>query len=473
MTNSKDDFITGIMNGLVPTCRSLCYIDLELLVSRVAKLIYKNIMGATQPIHVDSLVKDPVKRRGRPRKQASFEDERLMVRRARNRQAQYVYRMRQEAAQKDQTSRLKQLEDAVEGMSSPVEIFAKNILSLNVVKQHRELLAPLREMTATVLSLAKEVNSAGTYVPRIAVAGESGEISRRSLEAIVGGGAKSHPLTLSRSPPSQAQHVRVGNIVQSDTTDGNERQNIAKPPDQYSSGGPRMDHRLFGAERSIGFESDRLPLDSLAYKLVHSSLSTALSALTETQHPILPVSEECRIFGSILHAQRRRHLKGLFQWLLGPGAAYFFDCAKLSFMSDRVSESVHHHPTSGTPIDAEKLPFLSVMDIENKLVALGARIQDQEIIKLHIEDPNKSTQTMNQHLLSHLGVGNFDSYPIGQSMPAEMTFALLLYPSAFALMIMPDELVLITGAPGFIGSNIALDALEAGYKVRLAVRSEE
>jgi nucleoside-diphosphate-sugar epimerase len=38
---------------------------------------------------------------------------------------------------------------------------------------------------------------------------------------------------------------------------------------------------------------------------------------------------------------------------------------------------------------------------------------------------------------------------------------------------MSEELVLITGATGFIGSKIAEDALKAGYKVRLTVRREE
>ncbi|KAF4342855.1 NAD dependent epimerase dehydratase [Fusarium beomiforme] len=38
---------------------------------------------------------------------------------------------------------------------------------------------------------------------------------------------------------------------------------------------------------------------------------------------------------------------------------------------------------------------------------------------------------------------------------------------------MAGDLVLITGATGFIGSKIAVDALEAGYNVRLAVRREE
>ncbi|KAL9560697.1 hypothetical protein ACKAV7_015188 [Fusarium commune] len=38
---------------------------------------------------------------------------------------------------------------------------------------------------------------------------------------------------------------------------------------------------------------------------------------------------------------------------------------------------------------------------------------------------------------------------------------------------MSADLVLITGATGFIGSKIAVDALEAGYNVRLTVRREE
>ncbi|KAH7173128.1 uncharacterized protein B0J16DRAFT_275674 [Fusarium flagelliforme] len=38
---------------------------------------------------------------------------------------------------------------------------------------------------------------------------------------------------------------------------------------------------------------------------------------------------------------------------------------------------------------------------------------------------------------------------------------------------MSDDLVFITGATGFIGSKITVDALKAGYKVRLTVRREE
>ncbi|KAM0339105.1 hypothetical protein ACHAPU_011058 [Fusarium lateritium] len=378
-------------------------------------------MGALEPIQRESVVKDPVKRRGRPRKQSSSEDETVMIRRARGRQAQYVYRMRQEAAQKDQNSRLRQLEDAVEGMSSSVEIFAKNILSLSVVKQHHEILTPLREMTARVLALAEEVNNCSAYAPKTVLPDDMTENNRDSLPARVGRESESHSTASSSPPSSQAQEVKGADPSTNDVTHNDIWSNTTEPPSQDYSQGIGMDHWLLGAKGTVAGSNHRLPHDSLAYKLVYSSLSTALSALTEPHHVNTSMSEEYRIFGSILHAPRRSYLRGMLQWLFGPGATYFYDCAKLSFFSDCLSDPGQQHPTSSRLAETKQLSFLSVMDVETKLLGLGARMQDQEVIELQIEDPNVPRQTLDEQCLSHLAVGDFALFPTDQSVAAKMT----------------------------------------------------
>ncbi|SPJ71747.1 uncharacterized protein FTOL_01475 [Fusarium torulosum] len=348
-----------------------------------------------------------VRRRGRPRIDSSCENETVMTRRGRNRQAQYVYRLRREAAQKDQTSRLLQLERAIEGMSSCIEAFTKEMLSLRIVKQHRELLVPLREMTTTVLALATETDRNDSQPPNETSPSHQNETKDNKHRRKASHGGETRPVTHPHSTSSKELQSSDKAISMADTAPEPIMRDMALDSNQDHSSAHRMknlhmEQWLLEVKdpAGVGF-TQRLPLQSLAYKLVHASLTIGLKALTQPSYSIGPRVEESRIFGSVLDEARRAYLIYVFEWLLGPGIARLYDCAKLSFVLNQVSQSNQPHPTSIHFLGTEQLPLLSVMDIESRLVALGARIQDQEFIELEIENPTKPKASIEQHFFSH------------------------------------------------------------------------
>ncbi|KAH7187010.1 hypothetical protein DER44DRAFT_816698 [Fusarium oxysporum] len=365
-------------------------------------------MEATHATQSDSSTTKPVRRRGRPRIESSQESESVTARRARNRKAQNVYRGRREAAQKDQTSRLQQLERAVEGMSSSIEAFTTEMLSLNVVKQHRELLIPLRKMTTAILALATEAEGVGSQSSNDVSPAPENERKDDKYENRATHGGKLEIST---------RHAG--------TRDTRRSMALASTQGRVSArdiNNEHMEQWLSGVRESSELGSaPRLPLESLAYRLVYSSLITALTALTQPSHSIEPLSEESRIFGTVVPGTRRAYLISQYTWLLGPGIASLYYCAKLSFIPNQSPHYVEQHLIS---VQAEQLPLLSVMDIESRLVALGAKNRDQDFIELEIENPHKPKEDMGQHFLSHWAVGNFDPFDEGPPKTTTMTIYL-------------------------------------------------
>jgi hypothetical protein len=308
---------------------------------------------------------------------------------------------------KDQTSRLQQLERAIEGMSSCIEAFTKEMLSLRIVKQHRELLVPLKEMTTTVLALATEANGVDSQPPNETSPSRENETKDNKRRRRASHGGKTRPVTHPHSASSKELQSSDKAISMDTTAAEPIMRDMALDSTQGYS--PAHDLKNLHMEQWLSEVKEpgelrftqRLPLQSLAYKLVHASLIAGLKALTQPNYSTGPRLEESRIFGSGLDEARRAYLIYIFEWLLGPGTARLYDCAKLSFVLSQVSQSNQLYPTSIHFPGTDQLPLLSVMDVERRLVALGARIQDQEFIELEIENPSKPKASIEQHFFSH------------------------------------------------------------------------
>ncbi|KAH7173126.1 uncharacterized protein B0J16DRAFT_405390 [Fusarium flagelliforme] len=393
-------------------------------------------MEFTPPTQSDSSMTKTVRRRGRPRIESSTEGESVTVRRARNRKAQTIYRGRKQAAQKDQMSRMRQLERTIEGMSSSIEAFATEMMSLNVVQQHRKLLISLGTMTTAVLDLVSEVDGVGSQCstdvsPTLGIGRKDGKYESRASH----GGEMSS--TTTHHPISSPEQHKIDKTTSTRRAGSHEeRQIIASTLDQSRSSSRDISNADMEQWVSRVRESSgpglpsQLPLKSLAYRLVYSSVATALMALTQPSHSTELLSEESRIFGALdylVPGRRRAHLITQCEWLLGPGTAHLYDCAKLSFIPIESPHSVEPYTMA---VQSEQLPVLSVMDVESRLVALGARNRDGDLIELEIEDPPLPKKDMREHFLGHWAVGNFDSFnerpPKTTTMTIHISVSLLI-----------------------------------------------
>ncbi|EGU72893.1 hypothetical protein BFJ63_vAg17920 [Fusarium oxysporum f. sp. narcissi] len=386
-------------------------------------------MEATHPTQSESSPTKHVRRRGRPRIKSSMESETVMARRARNRQAQNVYRVRREAAQKQQTLRLQQLEHAIEEMSSTIEAFTREMLSSRIVEQHRELLLPLRKMTTTILALATGADGVRSPSPDNVLQSPKNEMKDDKYEHRASHSENISFITTPPSASSEEQHLIDKAISTHHAGTQHERRIMALASSQSRSSASdisneQMEQWLSGVREPLELEfMPQLPLESLTYRLVYSSLLTALTALTQPNHSIEPLLEECRIFGTVVPGTRRANLISHYKWLLGPGTASLYDCAKLSFIPNQTPSSLKQHTMS---VQSEQLSFLSVVDIESRLVALGARNRYQDFIEIEIENPNKPKEDMGQHFLSHWAVGNFDPFDVGPPKTTNMTIHICL-----------------------------------------------
>jgi len=150
-------------------------------------------------------------------------------------------------------------------------------------------------------------------------------------------------------------------------------------------------------------------------------------ALTQPSHFTELLSEESRIFGALVPGRRRANLITQFEWLLGPGKAHLYDCAKLSFIPIESPQSVEPYTMA---VQSEQLLVLSVMDVESRLVALGARTRDEDLIELEMEDLPLPKKDTGEHFLSHWAVGSFDSFderpPKTTTMTIHISVSLLI-----------------------------------------------
>ncbi|KAF4342854.1 hypothetical protein FBEOM_3199 [Fusarium beomiforme] len=343
------------------------------------------------------------------------------ARRARNRKAQNVYRVRRDAAQKDQTSRLLQLENVVEEMSSSIEAFTREMLSSSVVKERRELLLPLRKMTTAILALASEADRVdkSEVSQSLTTEGKDGKYKNR-----VSHGENIDFATGSHSESSQKQDLidkmsvhDVGTYVEQPSMESTSYKAISLEHDRNVK---HMERWLSEVKLPTGFGlTQALPVGSLAYRLVYSTITTALTALLQPMQSLEPPSQQSRTFG-VPSGTQRASLISHYRWLLGPGAASLYDCAKLSFIPNESAQFTGVLPKS---VQAES-PLLSVMDIESRLISLGARSRDQEFIELAIDNPYKPEEEMGPHFLSHWALGNFDIFHAGPPKKTTVTLHL-------------------------------------------------
>jgi hypothetical protein len=331
---------------------------------------------------------------------------------------------------------MQQLERAIEGMSSCIEAFTKEMLSLHIVKQHRELLVPLREMTTTVLALATETDRNGSQPPNETSPSCQNETKDNKHWRRATHGGKTRPVTHPHSASSKELHSSDKAISMDETAAEPIMRDMALDSSQERSSAHgvknlHMEQCLLEVKEPVkpGF-TQRLPLQSLAYKLVHASVTTGLKVLTQPNYSTGPRLEESRIFGSVLDEARRAYFIYVFEWLLGPGTARLYDCATLSFVLNQGSQSNQPQPTSIHLLGTEQLPLLSVMEIESRLVALGAKTQDQEFMELKIENPSIPKASIKQHFFSHWEVGYFDSsnpvLPKATTMTIRLSVSLLV-----------------------------------------------
>ena len=355
------------------------------------------------------------------------------ARRIRNRKAQTMYRGRKQAAQKDQISRMQQLERTIEGMSKSIEAFATEMMSLNVVQQHRELLVSLGKMTTAVLDLVTRVEGVGSQCSTDVSSAIGIERKDGKYESRDSHGGDMSSMTTHHPMSSSERHTVDRTTSMRSAGAHEERQIIASTLDPSRSpsgdiGNEDMEQWVSRVRESTGLGlPSQLPLESLAYRLVYSSVATALTALTQPSHPTVLLSEESRIFGTLVTGRRRTNLITQFEWLLGPGTAHLHDCAKLSFIPIESPHSVEPYTMA---VQSEQLPVLSVMDVESRLVALGARNRDEDFIELEIEDPPIPKNDVKEHFLSHWAVGNFDSFderpPKTTTMTIHISVSLLI-----------------------------------------------
>jgi hypothetical protein len=321
-------------------------------------------------------------------------------------------------------------------MSSCIEAFTKEMLSLRVVKQHRELLVPLREMTTTVLALATETDRDGSQPTNETWPPRQSETKDNKHRRGASHGGKTRPVTHPHLASSKELHSNDKGISIDETAAEPIMRDMAlhssqDRPSAYGIKDLPMEQWLLEVKEPVepGF-THRLPLQSLAYKLVHASVTTCLKVLTQPDCSIGPRLEESRIFGSVLDEARRAYFIYVFEWLLGPGTARLYDCATLSFVPNQGSQSNQPQPTSIHLLGTEQLPLLSMMDIESRLVALGAKIQDQEFMELKIENPSMPKASIKQHFFSHWEVRDVDSsnpvLPKATTMTIRLSVSLLV-----------------------------------------------
>ncbi|KAF4447815.1 hypothetical protein F53441_8681 [Fusarium austroafricanum] len=279
---------------------------------------------------------------------------------------------------------------AVEEMSSCIEVFSREMLSSSIIKEHRELLLPLKKMTTAILALATVTDGAGTEPPN----DESQvEDERPNNKYEIGSGHDGNMASIATTPSESLQEQHSTNkethIHNASTQDEGQMASSTSNQDNPHESGVNTLHmeQWLSGITPYGF-TQRLPVESLAYRLVNSSINTALKALKQPMQLIEPRSEQSRVFGTSVPAKHRASLISQYKWLLGPGTACLYDCAKLW------------------------------------LIALGARNRHQDFIELEIENPHKTEEDMGQHFMSYWAVGNYD--PLVAELPKRTTVTIHL-----------------------------------------------
>lgn len=393
--------------------------------------------------------KKPSKRRGRPLSDSPEDDTSDVIkvtippipsslsilnhlqqaRRQRNREAQNVFRKRRQAAEAEQTARLRRLEEVVEEMSSIYMSFVDEMLQTEAVKQDARLVGSLRGSTKRILGLVHEVvgPDEGGMGEAMAVGKglSDGEESSAWMDpqfiarptpppteqlpfglslAKPSDMMPSQPVTMNMGTVTPPEPILDPVIDPSDPVFPDLLPQIYSdgwtitpptpppPPPSFSSSPPQDSDSTFYS----------LAPDSFAYRLVKATLTTAYLILSQSKHPPVPLSEEKRIFASTLRYRSRDELLTRMRWILGPGSNELSRVADMPYGRwgedlisgmDLRTGTGDYQPAAVEDTDhvPETSKFLSVAGVEKQLIALGARVLDAETLELNITGPAIST----------------------------------------------------------------------------------
>ncbi|CAM1508556.1 Fc.00g054040.m01.CDS01 [Cosmosporella sp. VM-42] len=354
------------------------------------------------------------KRRGRPLSHSSDgEDAALKARRERNREAQNVFRKRRQAAEAEQTKRLRRLEEIVEEMGSVFMSFVDEMLETEAVKQDAGLMGSLRRTTGRIVALAQECVGPEDDSPMAEDESNSEAQDDTSVKVPQTALVRADSSSSGSSPSQTAEHDSIADTNQSPPM-ALEVPAIIEPvsspdlgtPVIFSDSPPVLTTEIYGngwqstpfPPTLHGFSEDwthlpPLSSDSFAFRLAKASLTTAYLILSRAIDPPISHSEETRIFASTLRYRTREDMLARMRWLLGPGQKDMFMVANMPYgrWGDQTLSRNDLCSSSADTNDAAHVPgcpdFLSVIGVERQLVALGAKIVDSETLELNITSP--------------------------------------------------------------------------------------
>ncbi|KAI9152017.1 Purine nucleoside permease [Paramyrothecium foliicola] len=332
------------------------------------------------------------KRRGRPIADDDRGDEALKARRERNREAQHIFRRRKQAAEAEQTRRMRRLEEVIEEMSS---IFLGNVdemLLSKAASQDPNLVTNVRGSVAKILSLAKEV--AGSEEEGLASASSSlgmdGNGDRSSSPEEGSHSSSSSDGATARSPATPM--ALPGMLYPTTTENPLALQPQKLTPQVYGNGWFETPGLL-----DFGTTPVRLSPDSFPLRLVDTSVAKAYLLLLAAGNTGEVVGEAFRIFNASLHYRTREELLFKMRWLLGPGRAHILYAANAIFGDPHRAAKLPIESTGAIDVLAAstfpyegdaKEKFVNAMDVYRQLERLGAKMVDRDTMEITVPCPN-------------------------------------------------------------------------------------
>ncbi|KAK0719366.1 hypothetical protein B0H67DRAFT_572975, partial [Lasiosphaeris hirsuta] len=270
----------------------------------------------------------PGRTRGRPRKQDNEADQQIKSRRARNREAQLVFRIRKQASQQSQEQKIKQLESTIERMSSAFLGLADNMLQSSAVIRDRDLMQKLGKTTENIINLARSLE------------GENDEHDTPSptpAEQNTGS-----DMAMATSPPAWPDPPTFPLI-------------FPPPADasyqlHWSAAGPSdpvpalLNPNIFGNGwfDQVATSYTALPPltpsppstadNPLGFKIIHTTLQVIYHALFGSPHPPTVTNDTARrVFAYSLRYHSRDEILFNIRWFLGPGYLEMYRLGNISF----------------------------------------------------------------------------------------------------------------------------------------------
>jgi hypothetical protein len=330
------------------------------------------------------------KRRGRPIADDDRGDEALKARRERNREAQHIFRRRKQAAEAEQTRRMRRLEEVIEEMSS---VFLGNVDEMMLSKtatQDPNLVANVRGSVAKILSLAKEV-AGSEHDEGIPISQSQQQADERSSSPEDGSHSSSSgasvidasPVTPMALPGMLCPPAAVNLPVQ-------------KMPPQIWGNGWFVQTDLL----DYGCNPVRLSEDSFPVRLVDTSVAKAYVALLASGHTLDLSSDAYRIFNASLHYRTREELLYKMRWLLGPGRDNLHRAANATYGDPHLKTNFPIESTGAIDVfAASQMPFdggpkdkfINAMDVYRQLARLGAKMVDRDTLEIVVPCPSAAS----------------------------------------------------------------------------------